>query len=233
MNKIKKITVKFFLNEAVKPVKEGNVLTYPLYMLLTYNRRSTMLRSHYGKYYKDLKSIEKTSYPGLLAFEERIITKTILHELSLQGEKFDIKGIGEKYDKYCLGIDYLFEKYMKSRLYGLIQRLEPFEFSIALNPNNDKVSFDTLFNMASKLYEDFDNIASKSLQHELESYLVFMRLYQSSFYQYTFPTIIEWMDQSAIEDYRSKLKLIYKKNDNKINESIELINRIMNSSLKE
>jgi hypothetical protein len=232
MTKSRKITVKFFLNQTVKPIKEGNSLTYPLYMLLTYNRRSTMLKCHYGKYYKDLKSIEKVHYPGFQLFEERIITKTIQHEISRQGEKFDIKGIGQKYEKYCVGIDVLFENYMKERLKSFIIRLEPFEYSIPIDWQNKKVSFDTLFDMASKLYADIEKHTPKIFQDELEAYIVFMKLYHSSFYQYNFPTIIEWLDKSSIEDYKAKLGLIYKKNEKRIKESIALIDRIVNSELE-
>ncbi|MCR6641057.1 MAG: hypothetical protein NVV82_19215 [Sporocytophaga sp.] len=231
MKKNKKITIKFFLNKSVKPVKEGNTLTYPLYMLLTYNRRSTMLRCHYGKYYKDMKSIEKIHYPGFQKFEERIIIKTIQYQLAKQGEKFNIKGIGIPYEKYCIGIDHLFDKYMKSILRDCLMRLEPFEYFNALDWNKDNVTFDTLFEMASKLYGDFEKLAAKMIGYDMEAYLVFMKLYQSSFYQYTFPTVIEWLDKSAIEDYKTKLQLIYKKNEKLINENILLIQRIVDSAL--
>ncbi len=233
MVKSKKITIKFFLNKTVKPIKEKNSLTYSLYMLLTYNRRSTMLKCHYGKYYKDLESVEKIHYPGFLSFEERIVKKTIEHEISKQGAKFDIKGIGEQYEKYCLGIDLLLENQMKSKLWAYIIRQEPFEYSIALDWSNDKVSFSTLYDMAVRLYDDFEKNIPINLQNELETYLIYMKLYQSSFYQYSFPTVIEWLDKSAEEDYRSKLRLIYKKDESRINQSIGLINKLVRSSIEE
>lgn len=231
MAKSKKITIKFFLNKTIKPIKEKNALTYPLYMLLTYNRRSTMLKCHYGKYYKDMESIEKTHYPGFLAFEERIVKKTIEYEISRQGARFDIKGIGHEYEKYCLGIDLLLENYMKSKLWTYIMMKEPFEYSNALNWNSDKVSFSTLYNMAERLYDDFEDHFPKSLQNDLEIYMIYMKLYNSSFYQYSFPTVIEWLDTSAEQDYRSKLKLIYKNNQARTRQSIELINKVVYSAI--
>ena len=78
--KPKKITIKFFVNKAVQPTIEGETKRYPLYALITYDRKNTMMRCHYGNYYKDLNEIERVHYPGLLAMEERIIRKTIDYE---------------------------------------------------------------------------------------------------------------------------------------------------------
>ena len=232
MSKPKKITVRFFLNETVKPVKEGHAMTYPLYMLLTYNRRSTMLRSHYGGYYKDLKQIDKVHYPGLLNLEERIVQKTIQHELLEQGEKFDIKGIGNAYEKYCIGIDVLLDRYMKNQLWNMVVRLEPQEYAFALNFSEPKVSFQTLYGMASKLFPHFEKLQSKEFKEELEIYTSYLKLYQGAFFQYAFPTVIEWLDKSAVEDYKTKLAKLYnKKNESMIRRSFEVINKVTYSSL--
>jgi hypothetical protein len=198
MKKPKKITVKFFLNERVKPVKENKALTYPLYMLIIYNRNNTSIKSHYGGFYKSLQEAEKSHYPGFLAFEERIIKKTAEYELSKRGEKFDLKGLHEKYDKYCIGIDVLFSSYMKTQLWTMLVRCEPQEYVFAMNFTEPKVEFGILYQMALKLYKDFDKLVSKEFKEEIEVYTNFMKLYQGSFFQYTFPTVIEWLDNAAI-----------------------------------
>jgi hypothetical protein len=230
MKKPKKITVKFFLNKLVKPVKENKASTYPLYMLITYNRRNTSIKSHYGGFYKSLDEAAKTHYPGFFAFEERIVTKSIEYELVKRGEKFDLKGLHDKYDKYCIGIDLLFGTYMKSALWTILVRCQPQEYSFALNFNDTKVEFVTLYQMALKLYKDFDKLVSKEFKEEIEVYSNFMKLYRGSFFQYTFPTVIEWLDKSAVEDYRSKLKQIYKKNEAMIEKSISVVNKVVFSN---
>jgi len=190
-----------------------------------------MLRSHYGGYYKDLKQIDKVHYPGLLELEERVVKKTIQYELSQQDEKFDIKGIGNSYERYCRGIDTLFDTYMKSHLYNIVIRLEPQEYAFALNFNEPKVSFQTLYAMASKLFPNFEKLQSKEFKEEVEIYSVYLKLYQGAFFQYTFPTVIEWMDKSAVEDYKAKLAKMYKKDDYKIKRSLEVIGKVVYSSL--
>ena len=230
MSKPKKITVKFFLNKTVKPIKEGNVSTYPLYILLTYNRKSTMLRSHYGGYYKDLKQINKVHYPGLLELEERIVKKTVAFEAEQKKDLFDLKGTHEKYDKYAMGIDTLLDSYMKGQLWNMVIRLEPQEYAFALNFNEPKVSYRTLYAIASRLFTNFEKLQSKEFKEEIEVYNTYLKLYQGAFFQYAFPTIIEWMDKSAVEDYKAKLTKIYKKDEIKIKRSLGIINKVVYSS---
>lgn len=123
--KPKKVTIKFFVNQAVQPMVEGKTKRYPLYALLTYDRKNTMMRCFYGKYYKDLEEIEKVHYPGLLAMEERIIRKTISYEMAERPGDFDLKGIYRKYELYSVGVHVLLENYLKGQLGNILLRLEP------------------------------------------------------------------------------------------------------------
>lgn len=231
MKKPKKITVKFFLNKTVHPIVEGKEKRYPLYMLITYNRKNTMMKSHYGGYYKDLKEVEKQHYPGFLDFEERNVQKTIRYEIAKQGESFDLKGIHKKYEGYCIGIDVLFGRYLKNALWPLLMRTDQYELVKALNFTDPGVQFDSLFYISQKVF-NLDKLLSKEFTEEIEVYTTYMKLYQASFFQYTFPTVIEWLDQSAIEDYRSKLELVYKKDKRMIDKSISVVNKIIYSSVE-
>jgi hypothetical protein len=227
MKKPKKITVKFFLNKLVKPIKENRALTYPLYMLIIYNRKNTSIKSHYGRFYKNLEEVEKTHYPGFLAFEERIVKKTVEYEIARKGDTFDLKGLHDKYEKYCIGIDILFASYMKNSLWTMLIRCEPQKYAFALNFNEPNVEFATLYEMAQKLYKDFNKVVSREFKEEIEVYSSFMKLYQGSFFQYTFPTVIEWLDKSAEQDYRTKLKQIYKKDTDMIEKSLSVVNKVV------
>src|SRR5262245_37524507 len=109
-SKPKKVTLKFFVNQAVQPMVDGKTKRYHLYVLLTYDEKNTMMRCHYGKYYTDLNEIDSVHYPGLLAMEDRIINKTIAYELSERQEDFDLKGIYKKYEQYSVGINLLLER---------------------------------------------------------------------------------------------------------------------------
>lgn len=230
--KQKKITIKFFVNKAVQPTIEGKTKRYPLYALITYDRKNTMMRCHYGNYYKDLNEIERVHYPGLLAMEERIIRKTIDYEMARRKADFDLKGTSRKYDQYCIGIHVLLENYLKNQLWSALSRLEPFEYAKALNFNDPDVSFNTLYLICKKIYKEFRSLLPKNFEMEVDIHHAFTKVYRASLFQYTFPTIIEWLDNSAVEDYKMKLKDYHYKNQPEVSKSIDFIERIIRTSLE-
>src|SRR4051812_12164326 len=173
----KKITVKFFLNKTVQPFMEKKIKRFPLYMLITYDRRNTMMRCHYGKYYRDLNEIDQTHYPGLLALEEKLIKKTIEYELGQQGIDFDLKGLHKKYDQYSIGIHLILEQYLKDQLWNVLLKLEPFEYAKALNFSDPDITFDTLFKITKKIYKDFATLLPKNFEREIEVYNTFLKFY--------------------------------------------------------
>lgn len=204
---------------------EEKTKRYPLYVLITYDRKNTMMRCHYGKYYKDIGEIDKVHYPGLLAMEDRIIRKTINYEMAERPDDFDLRGIYKRYELYSVGIHLLLENYLKSQLGIILLRLEPFEYTKALNFNDPDVGFSTLYTICKKIYKQFSTVVPESFEKEIEIYQAFMKLYQGSFFQYTFPTVIDWLDHSAVDDFKKALKDQYP--DQPINKSIEFIERIV------
>jgi hypothetical protein len=222
-SKPKKVTVKFFVNQAVQPALDGKTKRYPLYMLITYDRKNTMMRCHYGQWYKDLKEIEKVHYPGLLDMEERIIRKAIAYEMAQRGKDFDLKGMSKKYDLYAIGIHILLEKHLKGQLWSVLSRMEPYEFAKALNFTDPDVEFSTLYKIAKKVFKDLTDKLPKNFEQEIEIYQAFAKLYQGSFFQYSFPTVIEWLDGTAVDDYRGKLTALYPDSPSTVKKSIDFI----------
>lgn len=120
---------------------------------------------------------------------------------------------------------------MKAQLWNMLLRLEPFEFAKALNFNDPDVEFETLYKMSKKLYKDFASLLPKNFDQEMEVYQLFTKLYRGSFFQYTFPTVIEWLDNSALNDFREKLKEHYPQTPSMVNKSIEFVDRIVRGKL--
>lgn len=223
-SKPKKVTLKFFLNKAVQPIVDDRTKRYPLYVLITYDRKNTMLKCHYGKYYKDLDEIERVSYPGLLALEEKAIRGTITYELSRRGTEFDLKGIHEKYDGYCLGIHALLEQYLKDQLWSILLRQEPFAYAKALKFNDPDVSFETLYTICQRVYKGFANVMPAGFQTEVKIFKMYNKIYGSGFFQYDFPIVIGWLDGSMVDEFRSRLSKLA--NDSTlVNAATKLIER--------
>lgn len=226
----KKVTVKLFLNKNLQTEATGEKgkVYYPLYMLITYNRKNTMIRSKYGMHYRDLKEVE----PGLLDFEEKLMRKTIAYELKNNPGTFELKGLHRKYEKYAVSIHLLFERYLKDQLQHIAIRTKPHEFAFALKFDDPNVTLDTLLGIAQRIYPDFS--LSETLLEEVEIYNDYRKLYNAVpiILQYPFPTVIEWLDKSAEMEYRNKLEVVYKNDTDMINACIALIDKVVKVSIE-
>lgn len=111
MEKISKITVKYFINTRVIPsdyivgglneqgVYDETLIPHPLYIKVTFQRNSTELRSIVHKDYCSLKEITKKDH-DLMDIETKMIEETIRKEFKRLGHKFTIKGIRSKSEFY-------------------------------------------------------------------------------------------------------------------------------------
>lgn len=213
MEKLKKITIKFFLNKNLQSVELDNnegksLLGYPLYIQVTYNRNNSQFKSHYGGYYSDLAKIdeENLSGAGLLDFEENIVRKVMEHEIKKRGDKFDLKGINKKYDIFSTSIEVLLNSNLKQRLYRILLKLKPAEYSAIFNFNDPKVDVLLLYKAASKLYESLEKNIPEDFKREIKSYELFSLMNLKSKFAYSFSTIIDWLEGNAKVEFEKKIK---------------------------
>lgn len=201
----KKITVKFFLNEAVDPVKgEAGKRYYPLYVQVTYNRKNMQFKSRYSEYYEHLKDVN----PTLLAFEERVIRGIILYEAGKVKGEYDLKGLKKKYDVYSISILEVLECYLKPKLRLAVLKTGN-ELSKVLKFSDTNATVDLLYKAANLLFKDFDLGLSDKIKEELKAYHYYRRLYHPVL-SYDFPTLIDWMDGSHKEQLEKKLSTTLK-----------------------
>ncbi len=108
MKQIGKITVRYFLNQKVKPtriplLRDSDL--YPLYIQVTYNRKNTQFRSfHMGNYVNLEDAINQDG--DRLDYEKELIRKVIEYEIKTKNENFQLKGMKDRYIKYKNEIEY-------------------------------------------------------------------------------------------------------------------------------
>lgn len=220
----KKITVKFFLNEAVEPIMgESKKKHYPLYVQVTYNRKNMQFKSKYSEYYERLDEVK----PSLLRFEERVIKSIVSYEAAnLKGE-YDLKGLKKKYEVYSNSILEVLEHYLKPKL-----RLAVFkpgsELSMVLNFTDANVTVNMLYKAAQLLFKDFDSYFPDTVKEELEAYNHYQKFYRPVL-AYNFPTLIDWVDGSYRRELEKKLDDAFKNKP----ELIKAINALIDHSVKE
>jgi hypothetical protein len=226
--KQKKITVKFFLNEAVYPVKgETRKKYYPLYVQVTYNRKNMQFKSRYSDYYENLKEVK----PSLLDFDERVIKSIVSHEAGKAKGEYDLKGLKKKYELYSTSVLEALEHYLKPRL-----RLSVFntgnELSKVLNFNDASATVSILYKAAVLLFKDFETNLPDKLKEELKAYEQYQKLYRPVL-SYNFPTLIDWLDGTHKEELEKKLNTTLKLKPEMIKSIKTLIDHAAKQKLKE
>jgi hypothetical protein len=204
--KEKKITVKFFLNQALEPTTdERGMKLYPLYFQVTYNRKNMQAKSRYGLFYKHLKEVPA----ALTAFEEKVLTKIIRYEAKEKGEGYELKGLKGKYDLYSVSVYQALEAYLKPQLRMAVLKIGG-ELASVLDFTQARVSISLLHEAATLLFPQFDSSLPQKLRHDLQTYNIFHNLNKEPVLSYNFPTIIDWLDES----YKAELMLLPALKDN-------------------
>lgn len=208
MKKPKKITVKFFLNTNLKSIEKSDGNYRPLYAQITYDRKNTQIKCNYGEYYRSLEQI-KTEEPNLLGFEEKIFKRSVVYELGLKGDEFRLKGLGEKYENYCLSIHALFSSYLKLRFKNILKQAQPARFLDVLSLDKTGTDFFTIYEASLRLFDNMNDLIAQDFKEEMEIYQIYYQLYESLLTaekKYLFPVVIDWLEGSHPIDLEKKLK---------------------------
>lgn len=222
--KTKKITVKFFLNEAVEPVQgEGRKKYYPLYVQVTYNRKNMQFKAKYSEYYENLEEVKQS----LLDFEERAIKSIVTHEAAKAKGEYDLKGLKKKYDVYSTSILEALEHYLKPKLRIAVLKTGS-ELSKVLNFKDANATIDLLHKAANLLFKDFDRNLPDKLKEELKAYEHYQKLYRPILSN-DFPIVIDWVDGSHKEELEKRLSITLKGKP----EMIKSIKALIDHSAKE
>lgn len=229
MIKTSKITIKFFLKKSLPAGSdESGKILYPLYIMITYKRKNTQIKSKYGSNYLNIEEVEKWD-KGLISFEEKILRKVIEYEIERVGEeKFSLVGIGQKYEVYSTSIYWAIEKYMKRKLWSAIQRTND-ELQMVLRYDTAQATFSRLYKAATLLFKDFNEKLSPELAQEVRAYQTYLQLYPESQFTYDFPTVIEWVNS----DFRKTLEEAYHKTFKNDRKGLEAILNLIENATQE
>jgi hypothetical protein len=230
IQKEKKITIKFFLNQLVEPVTgEKGQSYYPLYIQVTYNRKNMQFKSKYGLYYQDANEIE----PALLQFEENTLRQIINYESGQTDAEYDLKGLKRKYEVYSTSVLDAVEQFLKPKLKSAILKTND-ELTTVLDFNQSKATVGRLFKAARLLFPKFEQSLTIKLREELAAYDQFRQLFKEPILsEYIFPTIISWIISTYPNELEAKLKVIYKGKPEASKKVMTLIQQAVTEKLKQ
>jgi len=229
MKKDKKITVKFFLNKLLDATTgDKGQKYYPLYIQVTYNRKNMQLKSKYGEYYEKIEEVKK----GLMEFEEKMLCKVIRYESSNIIGDYDLKGLKRKYEVYSGSVLETLENYLKPKLRQTVLKTKDWLIP-TMNFNDPRATVDSLYMAARKLFSGLESFMNVKLHEELQAYTYYKRLYLDIFLDYSFPTLIEWVEGSYRKELEAKLKTVYKNKPEIIKKVMILIEQAIAENLKQ
>lgn len=123
MEKIGKITVKHFLNTTLAnrssisiQADNGNFIesppSYPLYVKITFMRKTTQQKSIIDNYFENLEEAYKV-YGATIEGEIKMIEDLISNEYRKRGDKFELKGLAKRCEVYKTAVpDLFFSEYL-------------------------------------------------------------------------------------------------------------------------
>lgn len=229
MENLGKITVKFFLHKKVAPMVSpmlDNVEYYPLYIQVSYARNNTQFRSFYKNTYSSIDQAKENDIE-LIKYEENLIRKVVEYEAKIFKEKFELKGIGDRYMDYAMGMDQYVDSYLKRTFYDTLCSIDS-EFILLLDPFNEKVNINTYHKAAKKLINNLDSYFPKFFIKEIEWGTEFINWCKE---QKELPRIIDWVNRIALNNYEIYLKH-RKFQDDIIRKRILFINKIIKITAK-
>jgi len=192
-----KITIKHILKRNLKPLcdsQDPGIKFYPVYLQLILKRKNYQFKGLVKNYYTDLAYVKKDD-SELMAFEIEFLRSIIEFEIKLKGEKFDVAGLGEKYEKYRRSVVAEAERLLIGEIEALLRsgklKIQNI-FNYAYLPGKSGI----LIEAVKALIPDIKN---EQGFRECEVAEFFWQEYTKTFpekkkFQLIFPTIFNWLE---------------------------------------
>lgn len=223
MARKKKITIKHFVNKLL-----GSGPVYPLYIMVTYNRKNTQFKSRINDYFINIEQTKDCTHK--IANEQRIIKALVEHEINQQGDNYEVKGLGNKYDTYGTPLYTALSEYLKHQLGEAALKSNPIESFLFFTGVRQEIDFNMLYGGAQRLFDDLEENLPENFQLNVSFFQQYSKLYDmpDAILKWQFDAVIDWVDGSTVGDYTSKLAQIYRGKPESIKERIKFINRAVN-----
>jgi hypothetical protein len=221
MKDMSKISVKHFLNKNITvSTRNGNFQKYPVYIKVTFQRKSTEIKSIiFNSFMNDyeFKTTPKESFKKEAAMIEFFVKKGY----SEQGDDFTLKGISDtckEYKKilirdiYKLYVLNDFDKYLE-------QITDP--FSLVVKLRHEYVPTTLYFMSAIKLLSDKNGVLQFEHQFNIVKLIDFIKI--PNYSHLSIIDIFNWQYGDVKRAFIKEAKSVYKLNENEISEIISVI----------
>lgn len=233
MKRPKKITVKPFLNDRLKPEGTAHVdgkelPLYRLYYIISYNRKNMTVRSRYGMYYYK-GEIESGKVRQVIDFETRVFEQIIRFEAHPETQEYELKGLPARFDIYSHTVRRVLSNYVIRFLWLSINHTKS-EFINTLNLDQDNQDAMLMVKAARRLFPNLHEVALPEFETSVKALETYDHLYPLPSFFHSSPTVIDWVNGSHRMEVEAKLEPMNPKTREQV---LTTINHIMNQHMQQ
>lgn len=236
-----KITVKHFLNKRLNPGSKherygGGLISdptdteqkkYPLYIKITVNRKTTQVKSDLNDYFATIEEVQKM-HSQFINWEQQFIQNSISYELKNNGDKFALKGLNDRIEKYKKPVIQLLNDHLSEKFIKAFENSES-EFAGLLILGTISTDLGMLNRAALKLIDGFEDL-SKGFISEIKTYEIYKLLFNAE-ENYQSVTLLDWISGSNRKDSIKKFETVFFSNHEMVQQAITTIDQLVNSEL--
>ena len=205
----RKITLNHFANTNLKKdeaISHGDKIFYPLYLEIIYRRQHLQIKSALNTYCTKELVVKTGEEPGMMKIEKDIVTRIVRFEEKYFGEKYTLRGLGKRYNKYRMPIYKFINNLQRSRIKEAVKAANSEYFNV-LNFDNENLSAERLFKASLILVDKLANYLDvERFKQELEVWREYFDLHPIKVIgEFKFPMFLDWLDDGHHEILKKHL----------------------------
>ena len=218
MRKPSKISYKTYFNEKLKQVPLGKIMTHPLYVQVTFERKTLFFKSNFFELFSKPKYIIAVKELINNLFLEKIITlemEVIEFIENKHSDNFSLELFKQEYAFYSQDLCSIMEEQFSNYLYTFFQSKSMSALAVAIREGSrNRIAYDIIRDMEKVFTKSFyDELIENSLYHGPPYFALYDFMQQNKKCPMLYLSIMEWETGNTKTEFVEYLKKHYPKND--------------------
>jgi len=227
MNKLSKISYKTYFNEKLKQVPLGKIMTHPLYVQITFERKTLFFKSNFFELFSKPKYI--IAVAGLVGSPslEKIITlemEVIEFIENKHSSNFSLELFKQEYTFYSQDLCDIMEEEFRNYLYTFFQDKSMSVFATAIREGSrQRIPYEIIRDLKKAFTKSFyDELIENSLYYGPPYLALYEFMQQTKKWPMLYLSVMEWETGNTQTEFFEYVKKHYPKhNAVEINDEVE------------
>jgi hypothetical protein len=218
MNKPSKISYKTYFNEKLKQVPLGKIMTHPLYVQVTFERKTLFFKSNFFELFSKPKYI--IAVAGLIGSPslEKIITlemEVIQFIENKHSDNFSLELFKQDYAFYSQDLCDIMEEDFRNYLYTFFQDKSMPVFAVAIREGSrERITYEIIKDLKKAFTKSFyDELIENSLYYGPPYFSLYDFMLQTKKWPMLYLSVMEWETGNTKTEFVEYLKKHYPKHN--------------------